>query len=74
MITGHAEISRVAEARDAGVTEFLVKPITAHALFDRISSVIARPCPFIRTATYFGPDRRRKNTPFQGSGRSSDDR
>src|SRR6185437_2858280 len=28
MITGHAERSRVMQARDAGVTEFLAKPLT----------------------------------------------
>lgn len=59
MVTGHAEKRRVIEARDAGVTEFLVKPISAKALYQRIVSVVATPRPFIRTKTYFGPDRRR---------------
>ena len=66
MITGHSERSRVVEARDAGVNEFVVKPLTARALLSRIESVIMRPRPFIRCATYFGPDRRRntdKNYP-----------
>lgn len=61
MMTGHSEKSRVVEARDAGVTEFVVKPITAKAVFDRIQSVILRPRPFVRTDDYFGPDRRRIN-------------
>ena len=47
------------EARDAGVTEFLVKPLSAQALHQRILSVVAHPRPFIRTPTFFGPDRRR---------------
>ena len=66
MITGHSERSRVMEARDAGVNEFVVKPLTARALLSRIDSVIMRPRPFIRCKTYFGPDRRRtvdKNYP-----------
>jgi CheY-like chemotaxis protein len=61
MMTGHSERSRVMEARDAGVTEFVVKPITAKALFDRIQAVIMRPRPFVKTEDYFGPDRRRVN-------------
>ncbi len=63
MITGHSERSRVIEARDAGVNEFVVKPLTARALLSRLDSVIMRPRPFIRCRTYFGPDRRRINNP-----------
>ncbi|HTN41864.1 MAG TPA: response regulator [Asticcacaulis sp.] len=59
MITGHSERSRVIQARDAGVNEFIVKPLTARALLGRLDSVIMRPRPFIRCKTYFGPDRRR---------------
>jgi two-component system, chemotaxis family, chemotaxis protein CheY len=59
MLTGHSEKKRVVAARDAGVTEFLAKPISAKALYERIFSVVANPRPFIKTATYFGPDRRR---------------
>ena len=59
MMTGHSERSRVYEARDAGVTEFVVKPITAKAILDRIQAVIFRPRPFVKTEGYFGPDRRR---------------
>jgi two-component system chemotaxis response regulator CheY len=59
LVTGYSEKARVIQARDAGVTEFLVKPISAKRLHDRILSVVAFPRPFIRTRTYFGPDRRR---------------
>ncbi len=61
MMTGHSERSRVLEARDAGVTEFVVKPITGKAIFDRIEAVIMRPRAFVKTEDYFGPDRRRKS-------------
>ena len=63
MITGYAERTRVMEARDAGVTEFVVKPVTARAVVDRLNNVIFKPRPFIRTPNYFGPDRRRKDDP-----------
>ena len=59
MLTGHSEKKRVIAARDAGVTEFLAKPISAKALYQRILNIVANPRPFIRTKSYFGPDRRR---------------
>jgi two-component system, chemotaxis family, chemotaxis protein CheY len=59
MLTGHTERTRVTKARDAGITEFLAKPISAKGLYQRVFSVVAHPRPFIRTATYFGPERRR---------------
>ena len=62
MLTGHSEKKRVVGARDAGVTEFLCKPISAKALYERILNVVANPRPFIKTKNYFGPDRRRNVT------------
>ncbi len=59
MLTGHSEKNHVVIARDAGITEFLAKPISAKALYQSILNVIANPRPFIKTKTYFGPDRRR---------------
>ncbi len=64
MLTGHSEKKRVTSARDAGVTEFMAKPISAKALYQRILNVVANPRPFIKTKTYFGPDRRR-NTSYE---------
>lgn len=58
MMTGFAERSRVVDARDAGVTEFVVKPVTARSIIDRINAVIFHPRPFVRTDDYFGPLRR----------------
>ncbi len=59
MLTGHSEKKRVVAARDAGVTEFLAKPISAKALYQRIINIVVNPRPFVRTRSYFGPDRRR---------------
>ena len=61
MISGHSEYWRIQHARNAGVNEYLVKPVSPKALFSRIRAVIERPRPFIKTATYFGPDRRRQD-------------
>ncbi|MDO9079054.1 MAG: response regulator, partial [Brevundimonas sp.] len=74
MRTGHSEKSRVYEARDAGVTEFVVKPITAKAILDRIQAVIFKPRPFVKTDGYFGPDRRRSTAPnYKGPMRRATD-
>lgn len=61
MITGHCTLARVNEARDAGVNEFLAKPLTARGVLDRVALVIDHPRGFVRTDTYFGPDRRRRS-------------
>jgi two-component system chemotaxis response regulator CheY len=63
MITGHSTEKRVAEARDAGVNEFLTKPITARGVLQRIGQLVDNPRPFIRCDDYFGPDRRRRADP-----------
>ena len=60
MLTGHTETSRVMEARDAGVNEFLAKPISAEELLRKIKSIIRNPRAFIKEKGYFGPDRRRR--------------
>jgi CheY-like chemotaxis protein len=59
MLTGHADLRHLIAARDAGVTEVLCKPVTARAIVERLLMVIHHPRPFVRSATYFGPDRRR---------------
>ena len=74
MVTGHATQRRVHEARDAGVTEFLAKPVTARAVIHRLTLVIEHPRPFIRCEDYFGPDRRRRADPaFTGPWRRAED-
>lgn len=69
LLTGYTELKHVIEARDAGVNEFLAKPISPKELYVRILSIIENPRPFIKTKTYFGPDRRRQNLPFEGDDR-----
>jgi two-component system chemotaxis response regulator CheY len=69
LVTGHGEYARVVQARDAGVTEFLVKPLTTLAVAQRLEAVIHHPRPFVRCRTYIGPDRRRQDCPFDGADR-----
>ena len=48
LMTGFSEKRRVIQARDAGVTEFLVKPFHARDLYRRIAQLIERPRQFVR--------------------------
>ena len=66
MLTAYAEPSKVKMARDAGVTEFMVKPFNAEGLYKRIAAIVNRPRPFVRTQVFFGPDRRRFEADFNG--------
>ena len=63
MMTSHSARGRIVEARDVGVTEIIAKPINAQTLCDRINAVVTRPRPFVRSATFFGPCRRRRVDP-----------
>lgn len=60
MLTASSTQHLVTAARDAGVTEFVAKPVNPEALRRRINEIILHPRNFIRSATFFGPDRRRK--------------
>jgi two-component system, chemotaxis family, chemotaxis protein CheY len=74
MITGHSTAARVQEARNAGVNEFLAKPLTARGVVQRINQIVENPRPYVRTEGYFGPDRRRRADPdFQGPHRRETD-
>jgi two-component system, chemotaxis family, chemotaxis protein CheY len=69
LVTGHAEYARVVEARDAGVTEFLVKPLTGLAVAQRLETVIHHPRSFVRAGEFTGPDRRRRARSIDGPDR-----
>jgi DNA-binding response OmpR family regulator len=74
MITAYSERSRVIEAINAGVDEFLVKPVRAVDVANRVNAVIERRRPFVKSANYFGPDRRRRKDPrYRGDMRRADD-
>lgn len=74
MLSAYTEKWRIETARDAGITEFLRKPLCAQDLYLRLEEVIERPRQFIRSPRYFGPDRRRKvvNTAATPSRRAED--
>ncbi len=61
MLSAHSERKRILAARDAGVTEFCCKPVTAEELYKKLCSIVNAPRQFVRTSIYFGPDRRRRD-------------
>ncbi len=74
MITAYSERRRVIDAINAGVDEFLVKPVRAVDVANRVNAVIERRRPFVQTAGYFGPERRRRNDPrYKGPWRRAAD-
>ena len=66
LMTGFSEKRRVIQARDVGITEFLVKPFTARDLYPRMTQVSEGLRQFVRSEDFFGPDRRRKRTEGYG--------
>ncbi|MBB4265802.1 response regulator [Roseospira visakhapatnamensis] len=55
MISGYSDVAHVREARDAGINEFLTKPVAAKTLYKRIEYTLLHPRPFVRTEKYIGP-------------------
>jgi two-component system chemotaxis response regulator CheY len=74
MLTGHTEAKRVQEARDAGVTEFLAKPISSKMVYHRLVQLIEKPRTFVKARRFTGPDRRRKFLRVEGQDRRAVDR
>jgi CheY-like chemotaxis protein len=65
LVTAHTEKKRILTARNAGVHEVLSKPVSATALYQRISSVVTQPREFVRSEAYFGPKLREELHPAQ---------
>jgi two-component system chemotaxis response regulator CheY len=77
MLTGHGEHSRVIEAMRLGVHEFLLKPVSAKALYERLASVLLNPRPMVKRGDYYGPAPRRlprARADFQDVKRQADSR
>jgi two-component system, chemotaxis family, chemotaxis protein CheY len=55
MLTGHGERSRVIEAVQVGVNEFLLKPVSSKALHSRMVSVLTKPRTVVKSGDYYGP-------------------
>ena len=62
-----------AKARDAGINEFIAKPVSVKTMMSRLVAVIEHPRPYVRTTVYFGPCRRRRSAEeYRGPERRSE--
>jgi DNA-binding NarL/FixJ family response regulator len=61
VITGLTDKKRVLAMRDAGVNDFIAKPVSADALHKRLARLVDKPQEFVENKAYFGPDRRRRD-------------
>ena len=62
MISAHTEMHRVVKTQEAGINEFLAKPVSATQVYKHLKALIEHPHPYLKTTgdnAYFGPDRRR---------------
>src|SRR5580704_12809881 len=62
MVSGHGERWRVVEAVRLGVHEYLIKPVSAKALYDRLVSIMMQPRPVVQLGDYYGPEPRKMMT------------
>lgn len=58
MLTGYSEQSRVIEAVQLGINEYLLKPVSLTALLARIVSILVRPRRMVKQGDFYGPEPR----------------
>jgi two-component system, chemotaxis family, chemotaxis protein CheY len=74
LVTANNQRSQIDFARSNGIDEFILKPISAKSVCDRLREVVERPRPFVSFQTYTGPCRRRRDdADFKGPFRRFDD-
>ncbi len=74
LVTANSRKSQIEFARNSGVDEIILKPISVKSVCDRLREVIERPRLFIDDPGYSGPCRRRRAEPsFKGPYRRFDD-
>jgi two-component system chemotaxis response regulator CheY len=58
LLTAHGQRSQVNKALRLGVNEFLVKPVSPKALYDRLLSILVKPRPMVRIGKFYVPQPR----------------
>jgi CheY-like chemotaxis protein len=69
MLSGNMDRPALLAARNAGVNEFVAKPVVIAHLHARLEASLRRPRPFVVSEGYTGPCRRRGMTQFAFSER-----
>jgi two-component system, chemotaxis family, chemotaxis protein CheY len=65
MLTNRGHRSAVLQALREGAHEFLVKPTSAKALRDRLTSIALKPRPMMRLGAFYVPEPRRVPAPYE---------
>jgi len=63
LLAGVIDHDQLMSARQSGINEFLLKPVSAQGVLSRVEEVVLRPRKFIDSRNYVGPCRRRKDDP-----------
>jgi DNA-binding response OmpR family regulator len=63
LLAGVIDHDQLMAARQSGINEFLLKPVSAQGVLSRVEEVVLRPRKFIDSRNYVGPCRRRKDEP-----------
>lgn len=71
VLSSPAAKRKIMAARDAGATEFIVKPVSSRVLQQRIETVLWRPRDFVSGPKFNGHDRRRRKDAWDRSERRS---
>jgi two-component system, chemotaxis family, chemotaxis protein CheY len=66
MLSGYGERWRVVEAVRLGVNEYLIKPVSAKALYDRLVAITMQPRPTVQMGDYYGPEPRKLANEVEG--------
>lgn len=69
LMTAYGGLDHIFAARDAGTTEFMLRPWSSKVVDSRLRSVVQHPRLFIDGGNFFGPDRRRRRAEFSGNER-----
>ncbi|MFN3076607.1 MAG: response regulator [Alphaproteobacteria bacterium] len=69
-VTGCSDVVTIRRTIDAGVNAVVLKPLAPKTLLTHVARVLLAPRPFVRTKSFFGPNRRRPAVgPFKGQER-----
>lgn len=66
VMSGFSSADQIKAARDAGMTEFMLKPFSAQVIQSRLKSLTQAPRVYVESPDFFGPDRRRRHDTFAG--------
>lgn len=62
MLTANNLQEHITQARDAGVSELISKPMVPQSIVARLNAALFQPRKFVNAANYRGPDRRRRQS------------